>query len=83
MKKSTIKNGLKICTKCKKEKVISFFGYTKDDRYRKSYIDSNCKACRKNTTYLWRKLNPYKNSLIDIRHSLKLKIGVISNYGKK
>lgn len=58
------------------------FGYTKDDRYGKKYIDSQCKECRKKITYTWRKKNPQKNKQIDYRYADKLKRDVFSHYGR-
>ena len=82
MGKLTIKDGYKVCRECEAKKPISQFGYTKDSRFGKSYIDSACKSCRKIATYEWRAKNPQRNKDIGSRNRAKLKLEVISHYGK-
>ncbi len=81
MGKLTINKGHKVCRKCKVNKLINLFGYTKDDRYGKKYINPNCNACRKVETYAWRARNPLKNRAIGKRSRDKLKLEVIKYYG--
>lgn len=83
MGKLTVKNGKKTCRKCKKEKLVKEFGFTKDARFGKSYIDSECKECRKAAVYVWRAKNPAKYRLTRLRYNERLKTLVLANYGVK
>ncbi len=82
MGKLTVQNGKKKCRKCLILKNQIDFGYTKDDRYGKKYINSHCKACNKIQTYAWRAKNKERSRQIDFRYSDKLKRTVYSHYGK-
>lgn len=77
----TLKNGRKTCRKCGVNKEESGFGYTKDARYQKKYIDAWCKECRKQETYAWRAKNPTRNKAIGLRSRDKLKELVYAHYG--
>lgn len=82
MGKITVKNNKKICRKCLISKDISLFGFTKDDRFNKKYIDSRCKECRKKDTYIWRNKNRGKSREISRRCGAKLRLETVSIYGK-
>lgn len=82
MGKLTVKDGKKVCTKCKNIKNVAKFDFILDPRFGKKYISSKCKECSKLATYKWRVENRGKNLLIGQRHRDKLKLSVISKYGK-
>lgn len=82
MGKLTIIDGKKKCTKCLEIKETINFDFFTDPRYKKKYIASKCKACTVKATYAWRKKNPRLTSLGRQRCNAKLKLLVISKYGK-
>ena len=73
MGKLTVKDGKKVCTKCKVLKDTSSFILVLDNRFGKKYISSKCKECTKKATYVWRSKNPLKNKTIASNHRARLK----------